>query len=346
MERFCIFCGNKPLESTKEHILPKWLIELTGNINRLVKYGAHPVTGKQKEFGWINFKFPSCNVCNNKRALLENKTFEIVKKLLNRENISTEEANTFLDWLDKVRIGMWLAYHYLHENSLRIAPRFYIDSRIDKKDRMLALYFLDKQSDGLNIWGAETLLFQLKPSCFSMKINNVYLLNMSWDFMCSKRCGFPYPKYIKNKEGLFIIEKFRKETGMKSPIHQLGVKLYPPALQLYQPQYEEQFELMIKDLGGHEKKATFVQQEKTIRQLFSSEKIFFNGLRVKQSIPLQHFIAQMYDFQLKSLLIDKDIFLPDLSDHFLDLIKLENYKSISAWINLTDEENKRIWGKN
>lgn len=54
----------------------------------------------------------------------------------------------------------------------------------------------------------------------------------------------------------------------------------------------------------------------------------------------------MYDFQLKSLLIDKDIFLPHLSAHLLDLIKLENYKTFSAWINLTEEENKRIWGKN
>ncbi|AOW65457.1 hypothetical protein [Legionella pneumophila] len=232
MERFCIFCGNKSFESTKEHILPNWLIKLTGNKNRIVKYGANPVTGIKKEFGWINFKFPSCNACNNKWSLLESNTFEIVKKLLNKKNISAEEVNTLLDWLDKVRIGMWLAYLYHHDNCLKIEPRFHIESRIDKKDRMLALYFLYNQSIGLNVWGAETLLFQLKPSCFSMKINNIYLLNMSWDFMCSKRCGFPYPKYIKNNEGKFLIEKFRKETAMKSPIHQLGVKIYPPALQL------------------------------------------------------------------------------------------------------------------
>lgn len=309
-----------------------------------MKYGAHPITGEQKEFGWINFKFPACKNCNNKGSILESKVLVIVNRLLNKQDITNVEANMLLDWLDKVRIGMWLAYHYHHKNLLQIKPRFYIENRVDVKDRMLAIYFLDQQSKGLNVWGAETQLFQLKPSCFSMRINKLYILNMSWDFMCSKRCGFPYPKYIKNKDGIFLIEKFIKEPTLKSPICQLGVKIYPPALQLYQPQYEDKYKAMINDING-EQKATFLQQEKIVRKLYDEDKIPFNKLRIIQTTPLHHLIAQMYDFQLKSFLLDKDIFLPDLSPVLFNIIQLENHKCVLAWKYLSEEEHKAIWGK-
>lgn len=38
-EKFCVFCGKKPKNKTKEHILPKWLIKLTGKPNRQINVG-------------------------------------------------------------------------------------------------------------------------------------------------------------------------------------------------------------------------------------------------------------------------------------------------------------------
>jgi hypothetical protein len=34
VNKVCVFCGEKPTNKTKEHIIPEWLIELTGDINR------------------------------------------------------------------------------------------------------------------------------------------------------------------------------------------------------------------------------------------------------------------------------------------------------------------------
>ena len=31
MDKFCVFCGNKPKGKNNEHIIPKWLIEFTGD---------------------------------------------------------------------------------------------------------------------------------------------------------------------------------------------------------------------------------------------------------------------------------------------------------------------------
>ncbi|QJB40178.1 hypothetical protein HF324_20870 [Chitinophaga oryzae] len=39
--KYCIFCGEQPQSKTKEHIIPKWLIEMTGDPNRLTFFGRY-----------------------------------------------------------------------------------------------------------------------------------------------------------------------------------------------------------------------------------------------------------------------------------------------------------------
>ena len=34
LEKRCIFCGKKPSEKNREHIIPRWLIALTGDPKR------------------------------------------------------------------------------------------------------------------------------------------------------------------------------------------------------------------------------------------------------------------------------------------------------------------------
>jgi hypothetical protein len=34
MDKFCVFCGKKPQSKNREHIIPQWLIALTGDPNR------------------------------------------------------------------------------------------------------------------------------------------------------------------------------------------------------------------------------------------------------------------------------------------------------------------------
>src|SRR5436189_6336335 len=126
--KFCIFCGGPPNDKTKEHVLPQWLIELTGPRKRVVNFGVNLLTGQQPRFDWTSFVFPACDACNQRYARLEVTAKKIVEKLLEGIPVSGNEYIEFLDWLDKVRIGLWLGYYYLHKNPTGISPNFHIES--------------------------------------------------------------------------------------------------------------------------------------------------------------------------------------------------------------------------
>ena len=174
-DRFCIFCGEDPVDKTDEHVLPQWLIRLTGKPNRVVNFGVNPLSGQQPRFDWSNFVFPACERCNGNFSGLERAAKPIVEKLIAREAATASEYVLLLDWLDKVRIGLWLGYSYLHRNPAGISPTFHINARVGHKDRMVAVYTIESELPGLNAHGVETLCFQIQPSCFSLRINSIYL---------------------------------------------------------------------------------------------------------------------------------------------------------------------------
>ncbi|RUR15186.1 hypothetical protein ELY21_14960 [Legionella sp. km535] len=343
MEKFCIFCGENPRNKTSEHVLPRWLISLTGNPNRVVNFGQNPLTLKTPRFDWSNFKFPSCDKCNNNSATLEGDAHKITNKILLRQPISIREFDIFLDWLDKVRIGLWLAYQYLHKNPLQIFPKFYINNRIGIKDRMLAIYPFNSQNQGMNIWGAETLTFQFKPSCFSIRINDIYILNMSWDFMCAKRCGFPYPKIIKTDLAEFAISGFKRDENYKHPI--LRMPFYKPSIHIYQPLYSD--EILNKfnncsNLGN----PMFIQLDKQVEKIEDPNTLIdFQEIKEIQSKPQHQIISQTYDFQLRSFLVDQHIYLPGLKPSIIKKLKQQNKTYAKVFYNLTEDQYEKIWAK-
>ena len=48
--RKCVFCGGTPDNKTKEHVLPMWLIEATGDPKEPVNLGINRTTGKPQFF--------------------------------------------------------------------------------------------------------------------------------------------------------------------------------------------------------------------------------------------------------------------------------------------------------
>jgi hypothetical protein len=98
-----------------------------------------------------------------------------------------------LDWFDKVRVGLWLGFQYLDKNPAGITPKFYIEKRIGLNDRMLAIFKADTDTTGLTYIGCDLPSFTYTPSCFSIRINNLCFLNMSYNDLFSRRIGFPYP---------------------------------------------------------------------------------------------------------------------------------------------------------
>ena len=92
MKKFCVFCGQKPSSKHKEHIIPQWLIELTGDPNRLAIFSnifdIQEMRLVQKEFAFDQFKFPSCAKCNEEYSDFENKAREVVLRILDDDALS------------------------------------------------------------------------------------------------------------------------------------------------------------------------------------------------------------------------------------------------------------------
>src|SRR6266496_645943 len=73
MDRKCVFCGQRPVSKTNEHVLPVWLLELTGSPKRPLQiWLPHDESvGLPKEMAFDSLKFPACKDCNGDFANLE-----------------------------------------------------------------------------------------------------------------------------------------------------------------------------------------------------------------------------------------------------------------------------------
>jgi len=222
----CVFCGKKPENKTKEHILPQWLIKKTGSHKRKAFFGmpilerdqnghlssinlpnSSIAKEKGRTFSFDQFTYPACDKCNNNYANLEADTLKIYNKLSKNESINRDEVDLFLDWIDKVRVGLWLIFNRLDKNIAEIEPNFAISKRMGCYDRILMVKRFKNQPKGLNFIGCESYAFSMMPSVFCLKINDLYLLSISSMFLVSKELGFPYIESMKldnNSDGLFI----------------------------------------------------------------------------------------------------------------------------------------------
>ncbi|MGN4849367.1 hypothetical protein [Bacillus cereus] len=248
MKKNCVFCGEKITGKSKEHIVPQWLMRLTGDPNRQVNLGIDfPKQAKWfenpdsflRKFSFNSFQFPACSKCNSDFSDLEDNTKLVIEKLLNKDTINIGEIDTLLDWFDKIRIGLWLGYYFLNKNITGITPKFAIAKRLGAKDRMLAIYRYNDVTDGINFIGTDTLAFQHSPTCFGFRINEYYFFNLSTDFLFSKNLGFPYlsnPTYVKENNDSPLVIAGDLVTGsekIKSKILKKDI-LYTPA-QFIQP---------------------------------------------------------------------------------------------------------------
>jgi len=240
IQRNCIFCGNLPENKNLEHILPKWLIELTGDPNRIVTFGFDRNSSAVRKFAYKEFKFPSCGNCNTIFSGLENPTKEVVVDMLNLSPIPSISFNILLDWFDKVRIGLWLGFMRLNKNYAGISPKFHIIQRIGLSDRMLLILRVDSDWEGLSFFGTEFPLFDRHPSYLAIRINNLLFVNVDTDFLFSRRLGLPYPtKSImdENDNSNYFLTKGRKRV-MKPLIRGFYDN---KCTQIYQPMIREEF---------------------------------------------------------------------------------------------------------
>lgn len=195
MAKFCVFCGNPPQDKNKEHIIPKWLIKLTKSEGKLKTVAVDFSQGEEINLNLFSFTFPACTDCNTEFSKIEAQVKPVVEKILSDDFVMGDELLLLLDWFDKIRICLWLAMKIRNGGIIDWEPKFYVNTRVGIKDRMLAI---TNTNDGLDeLWwtGMHTLGFIVSPTSFTMKINNVIFNNCSMDFVLSEQLGFPYPLY-------------------------------------------------------------------------------------------------------------------------------------------------------
>ena len=174
-------------EKSKEHVIPQWLIEMTGDKKRVATFGidytkifddkTKPESIKNREYPFLQFTFPACKKCNEIYGSgLEADTKNVLTKVLAGQKINIDEMSTLLDWFDKVRVGLWIGYLYYNEQLEGIDPKFYINDRMGQKDRALFIYKCIENAEGINIVGPGGMLFSMIPSCFLLRINNYFFL--------------------------------------------------------------------------------------------------------------------------------------------------------------------------
>lgn len=197
LAKYCIFCGEQPEEKTKEHVLPHWLIALTGDPKRKAFFGISMSNGNsstQREFSFDAFTFPACSKCNHDYSDLEKNTKQIFEKMFNHEKVSPHDVSLLLDWFDKVRTGLWLGFNQLNQNVANIKPKFHITTRLGQYDRALFVAKADPAKNKLLTMGISPFVFEFNPSAFTLAVNGFYFTNISYNFLFSKEIGFPYPR--------------------------------------------------------------------------------------------------------------------------------------------------------
>lgn len=224
----CIFCGFKAENKSKEHIIPRWLLELTGDPNRIANFGLNYSNLLNKDecirkFNFSSFTFPACSVCNQVYGNdLESSARQIIIKVLNDEDLNESELHVLLDWFDKLRIGLWIGFNIFMK---KLAPteKFYINERKGLKDRVLLVYKIDNELMGLTFSG-HSPLFSAFPCCFYLRINNYVFVNISKDNLLLEKLGFPfYYNEIIQKE---LAIKFNNMSSGHTQIDNSLLNLY------------------------------------------------------------------------------------------------------------------------
>lgn len=338
--KFCVFCGQEPNTKTREHVLPYWLLEMTGDPRRVVTFGQNFDNRKKPiRYSWSSYVAPACDACNNKYAESEGNVKAIIETLQRRETLPVSAYIHLLDWLDKVRIGIWLIRQMTEMYPIEITPNFHISSRIAEKDRMLALYVFDSDNKGINLFGSDGLIFNEMPCCFGCRINDLLLLNVSSDFFCSKGCGLPHPKSSKvlmggENHGMLKLEGFGYEAEITNPITNL--KLFKPVVWLYQPiktpSSEPMFQagyyghtnpydsrIMERTLRGNERQGALFRQHIDRVEVIQdpSALVEFNQVTGDDCAMLNDIVATVYDIQVNMFRdLQYEFIDPDMQDDF------------------------------
>lgn len=179
--RTCIFCGVEFRGQKKnfEHVISRWLVEHADLAKRTMPVALQ---GRQFDAAMNRIGAHSCAKCNDESSGLESAAKHAYGKILNGDDLFEWDIQVLLDWLDKVRTGLWLWLVAVGRDEFKFRPKFTINSRVATKDRLLAIvkYRPEQRMTGLGLQGVNPI-FARMPSAVGLLINNVQLLSISTD---------------------------------------------------------------------------------------------------------------------------------------------------------------------
>lgn len=105
--------------------------------------------------------------------------------------LSAGELIDLLDWIDKVRVGLWLAMFYLNSNYRSIIPQFHIDDRVGRQDRALLIYRSSNSPQGIAMVGIDSPIFHSMPSVMGLFVNQLCFISLSKPFLLAEHFGWP-----------------------------------------------------------------------------------------------------------------------------------------------------------
>jgi hypothetical protein len=233
LEKRCIFCGQPPSEKNREHIIPQWLIELTGDPKRTWHLGVKydDPDKPPRRFAADQFQFPACEACNTRYSHLEARTKVNMTKLLSGQSLTAAAWDDLLDWFDKVRIGLFIGNMTLNKDLPIPDPKFFIDQRIGTKDRCVFAYPI-RDHVGLRMIGAGDPIFFHHPSSFMLLVNSLLFVNLSTEFLLAPRMGFPFPRTVKHEAGKTSADNLTVILRPKLPF--IRFPFYRPVIGVYQ----------------------------------------------------------------------------------------------------------------
>jgi hypothetical protein len=185
-KRKCLFCGELFSDQKRnfEHVIPAWLVKEADLSKRTA-----PIDFPSKQFNAAMSRIggQACEACNSGSSDLESRARGAYVKVRDGIELSLPDGRALLDWLDKVRVGLWLWALDVGKDDHAIEPKFRINERMAHKDRILLAtkYAAGAPMRGLAIWGASEY-FVWSPSAIGFLINNIVLVSISSDFLVSR----------------------------------------------------------------------------------------------------------------------------------------------------------------
>lgn len=205
--RNCIFCGQKPQSKSREHFIARWLSRFAGNDE--LAADIIDADGSIVSRRWSSLILPACTECNARYGEFEEFSKPALERL-SQGYLRSKDAQVLLDYMDKLRVSIWLWRLYWSKKYHSISPNYYVDERVGSSDRVILIgMYPDDEVTGIAPIGYDSMAFLRCPTVFGVFIRNFFILSASsaallTDHFSMTSRGAPKDRLLEGQVGRLI----------------------------------------------------------------------------------------------------------------------------------------------